>query len=115
MFATYLAETHFGPYRKLELAEISNRNNISVENCPDRIGFPAILMHMHGDSLRHTASTRSIVRLNGVCFQTGLSKSTIYDQIKKGTFPKPIRLGARAVGWLQGDIHAWIEGCAAKA
>lgn len=38
---------------------------------------------------------------------TGLPRSTIYDKIKSGTFPKPIPLGARAVGWLETEIVAW--------
>lgn len=38
-----------------------------------------------------------------------LSTSEIYRRIEAGTFPKPIPLGARAVGWLESDIDAWIE------
>jgi prophage regulatory protein len=66
-------------------------------------------------SFLNVTSTRLIVRLDGVRFQTGLTKSTIYDKIKEGTFPKPLKLGARAVGWLQSDINAWIDRCVAKA
>ena len=39
----------------------------------------------------------------------GLSRSTIYEQIQAGTFPKPIRLGPKAVGWLESEVLAWIE------
>jgi prophage regulatory protein len=39
----------------------------------------------------------------------GLSRSTIYQHIEDGTFPKPISLGARAVGWLQSDIENWVR------
>jgi len=31
-----------------------------------------------------------------------------YDLISKNQFPKPIFLGARAVGWLESEIDAWI-------
>ena len=73
-------------------------------------------MHMDPDySFLNLTPPRSIVRLDGVRFQTGLSKSTIYDKIKEGTFPKPLKLGARAVGWLQSDINAWIDRCVANA
>lgn len=39
---------------------------------------------------------------------TGLSRSTIYAMMKEGTFPKPIQLGARAVGWQEMTISAWL-------
>ena len=40
---------------------------------------------------------------------TGLSRSTIYANMQLGEFPKPIRLGPKAVGWLETEILAWIE------
>ena len=41
--------------------------------------------------------------------RTGLKRSTIYDKMKAGTFPKPVKLGARAVAWLEPEIDAWIK------
>ena len=43
----------------------------------------------------------SILRLPVVKARTGLSRSTIYQRVAEGDFPKPINLGARAVGWLE--------------
>ena len=40
---------------------------------------------------------------------TGLSRSTLYAMIAEDEFPKPIRLGKRAVGWREADIAAWLE------
>jgi prophage regulatory protein len=40
---------------------------------------------------------------------TGLGRSSIYKGIKDGTFPAPIVLGRRAVGWIDGTISEWIE------
>ena len=51
----------------------------------------------------------TVLRLPKVKSLTGLSRSTIYLRISEGTFPKPINLGARAVGWLESDIQSWIE------
>ena len=48
----------------------------------------------------------SILRLPVVKSRTGLSRSTIYLRIKEGTFPSPVSLGARAVGWPSTDIDA---------
>jgi prophage regulatory protein len=39
---------------------------------------------------------------------TGLSKSTIYSWVGAGTFPKPIRLGGRAVAWTADAIAGWL-------
>lgn len=50
-----------------------------------------------------------IQRLPEVKDKTGLQRSTIYKQIADGTFPKPIALGSRAVGWLEREIDGWIE------
>ncbi|MDA8770931.1 AlpA family transcriptional regulator [Planktomarina temperata] len=38
-----------------------------------------------------------------------LSRSSIYAMMATGEFPKPIRLGRRAVGWLSGDIEKWLQ------
>jgi len=53
----------------------------------------------------------SILRRKQVEKRTGLSRSTIYLRIQEGTFPKPINLGARAVGWLENEIEAWLAAC----
>lgn len=39
---------------------------------------------------------------------TGRSRSSIYDGIAAGTFPKPVKIGARAVAWPESVIRAWI-------
>jgi prophage regulatory protein len=50
----------------------------------------------------------SILRRKQVEKKTGLSRSTIYLRIKEGTFPRQVNLGARAVGWLENEIEAWL-------
>lgn len=49
-----------------------------------------------------------ILRLPEVKNRTGLSRSTIYLKISKGTFPSPISLGERAVGWVESEIADWL-------
>lgn len=51
----------------------------------------------------------SVLRLNEVTNKTGLSRSTIYERIKKNSFPKPISLGERAIGFISEEVDAWIE------
>ena len=47
----------------------------------------------------------TILRLPDVKKSTGLSRSTIYLRISQGTFPKPVSLGGRAVGWLEAEVQ----------
>ena len=50
-----------------------------------------------------------ILRRKQVEARTGLSRSTIYARIKAGTFPAPVSLGPRAVGWIENDVHRWLS------
>jgi prophage regulatory protein len=54
-------------------------------------------------------SSRNILRFPALRPRTGLSRSQTYAKIRDGSFPAPISLGARAVGWLESDIDAWLE------
>jgi prophage regulatory protein len=51
----------------------------------------------------------TILRLPAVKARTGLSRSTIYLRVADGTFPHPVSLGARAVGWVESEIEEWIS------
>lgn len=52
--------------------------------------------------------TFTILRRPDVEARVGLSRATIYAKMADGTFPKPIRLSERAVGWRSADIDAWL-------
>ena len=56
-----------------------------------------------------------ILRRNEVENCTGLSRSTIYVWMAAGTFPKPVALGARLVGWRESGVTAWLEARTPKA
>ncbi len=51
----------------------------------------------------------TILRLPKVKKSIGLSRSTIYLRIAEGTFPKPVSLGGRAVGWLEAEIQEGLQ------
>jgi prophage regulatory protein len=50
---------------------------------------------------------QKILRRAEVEQATGLPRATIYDRISKGSFPRPIKLSARSVGWLEAEIIEW--------
>ncbi|RRQ20749.1 helix-turn-helix transcriptional regulator [Thiohalobacter thiocyanaticus] len=51
----------------------------------------------------------AILRLPAVKARTGLSRSTIYLRISEGSFPKPVSLGGRAVGWIEAEVNDWLN------
>ena len=57
---------------------------------------------------RETRAPVRILRLPEVLARTGLSRSTIYVRVDQGLFPKPVSLGARAVGWIE-SVDEWIQ------
>jgi prophage regulatory protein len=56
---------------------------------------------------------RRIIRLPLVEAVTGKKRSAIYEGVADGTFPAPVPLGPRAVGWLEDEIADWQEQCIA--
>lgn len=56
-----------------------------------------------------------ILRRPQVTARTGFPRSTLYLKIARGEFPKPIKLGARAVGWLASDVEAFIAARVAES
>lgn len=62
-----------------------------------------------------SATHPRVLRLKQVLERVGLSRSTIYDRMNPAspryddTFPKPIKIGSSAVGWLESSISKWIE------
>lgn len=50
-----------------------------------------------------------ILRLPEVIEIIGLSKATIYLQMRNGTFPQSIHLGANSRGWVLSEINSWLD------
>lgn len=67
---------------------------------------------------------KAIIRLNTLLDLVGMSRSTVYNRINPKSkyydpmFPKRVRLGPKAIGWVLADVYAYIEhlcGCGAEA
>jgi prophage regulatory protein len=52
-------------------------------------------------------TTGDLLRLPEVARKTGLGKSTIWVKVAQGTFPQPVRFGARCTRWVESEIEAW--------
>lgn len=53
--------------------------------------------------------SETILRRGDVERITGLPRSTIYEKIKKGDFPQPIKISVKSVGWLKSEIDNWLN------
>lgn len=51
----------------------------------------------------------AILKLPDVINICRLSKTSIYDAIKKGEFPAQVKLSIRSSGWLRSEIDQWLE------
>jgi prophage regulatory protein len=54
-------------------------------------------------------SSLQLIKLKQASELTKLSKSTIYTFIQAGTFPRPVKIGRRAVAWRLSDISKWLS------
>jgi prophage regulatory protein len=54
-------------------------------------------------------SAIKILRLPQVCEVTGFCRSMIYQMEAEHRFPKRVKIGTRAVGWLEGEVRAWLQ------
>lgn len=54
-------------------------------------------------------TTRRLMRMIEVIRMTGLSRSSIYDRMNAGLFPKSCSLGGRSVAWVESEVMDWVE------
>ena len=50
-----------------------------------------------------------ILRLRAVLERTGLSRSTLYRKIERGTFPRQVRISERCIGWRESELERWLR------
>jgi prophage regulatory protein len=52
---------------------------------------------------------KMIMRMTDVCSELGVSRASVYRLLQSGSFPKPLKLGKRAIGWERDHIQQWIK------
>ena len=55
------------------------------------------------------SANTTFLRLPSVLQITGLGRSTIYRMVADNRFPRPVRIGQRAIAWRQSDLESWSE------
>ncbi|MDN0120009.1 AlpA family transcriptional regulator [Yersinia frederiksenii] len=51
----------------------------------------------------------NLIRLPIVMERTGFSEPWIYRLMSQGRFPRPTKLGRRAVAWVESEVDSWID------
>ena len=50
-----------------------------------------------------------LIRLPVVMYICALSRSCIYEAIKSGTFPAPVKLNGRPSAWIKQEVQNWVR------
>lgn len=50
-----------------------------------------------------------LLRRPEVLSMTGMATSTLYDAMARDAFPRPVKIGRRAVGWPESDLARWLD------
>jgi prophage regulatory protein len=64
---------------------------------------------MQASPKQSAAQSDQLLRLPQVEALVGLRKSSLYDLIKRGEFPQPVKLSRRAVCWPESAVQGWIQ------
>jgi prophage regulatory protein len=51
------------------------------------------------------------IRLKDVLAICGKSRSSVYNAVKKGDFPKPVKLHGRSSAWIRSEVEQWAVEC----
>lgn len=57
---------------------------------------------------KQVAPVERFLRLREVISRTGRTRSSLYEDIKRGKFPANVAIGRRAVAWTESSISEWI-------
>lgn len=52
---------------------------------------------------------QSLIRMSETTRRTGYGKAWIYRLINQNKFPKPIKIGSRAIAFVESEIDEWIN------
>lgn len=79
---------------------------------------PAATVETPADSLAEfpaevrdaVAELPPLVHLEPVTRWAGYSTPGLYKAMERGTFPRPLKLGANRIAWLRADLARWLAG-----
>lgn len=55
-------------------------------------------------------SSQAFFRPKSACAYLDIGRTKLYELMEyDAKFPRPIRLGARCIGWTRGQLDAWLD------
>lgn len=51
----------------------------------------------------------TFLRAAEVMKRTSLSRTTMFEMIEAGQFPRQVKLGARCAAWIEGEVESWMQ------
>lgn len=53
----------------------------------------------------------NMISTESVAVKLGVARSSVWNLLKRdASFPRPVKLSARTVRWVENEIDAWLEG-----
>ncbi|MEL7629190.1 AlpA family transcriptional regulator [Pectobacterium aroidearum] len=65
--------------------------------------------------MRNEIVGKRLIRVPEVLRRVGFSRTKMYDLIKEGRFPDKVKIGLRAVAFVESEIDAWIVNTIARS
>lgn len=59
--------------------------------------------------------TARLLRIRQVLELVPVARSCLYNWIREGRFPPPLRIGPKTSAWRETDIRAWLDSQSSKA
>ncbi|MBH1930902.1 helix-turn-helix transcriptional regulator [Serratia rubidaea] len=53
--------------------------------------------------------SNNLLRMSEIMRRTGYGKAWIYRLISQGKFPRPIKIGSRAIAFVESEVDDWIN------
>jgi prophage regulatory protein len=74
------------------------------------VNDPALIRALQENITLKAKPEVHIIRMDELSKRLGLAKSTLYQMIAGGRFPKPFSInGGKAAGWLTSTVDQWLE------
>ena len=68
-----------------------------------------MVSHKYSRDLKESRMGSRILRIRDLMDEIGVSKATLYRMVSEGSFPPPVKIAKRAVGWRREDVDRWLE------
>jgi len=66
-------------------------------------------VYLQIEKLTEVYMAQSLIRMPEVMRRTGYGKAWIYRLVSEGRFPLPIKIGSRAIAFVESEVDDWIN------